>query len=140
MNWGVKIIVGLGAFMLFIVSAGVYMVNKDTDTLEEDDYYEKSLHYDEVYQRKQNVAEDQVRPLVKVERDTLYITFRQSNSCGELAFRRPADRKLDTVLPFVAKRQNYKIATGTFAKGNWQLEITWQHIEKAYTSDYHLYF
>ena len=44
--------------MLFIVCAGVYRVVKNTDSLEESDYYEKSLTYDHVYAERQNLLKD----------------------------------------------------------------------------------
>ena len=46
MNWGLKIVIGLATFIVFIVSMGIYMVSKDTDSLVDNDYYEKSLSYD----------------------------------------------------------------------------------------------
>lgn len=46
MNWGVKIVIALALFMALIVSFGVYMVSKDTDSLVAEDYYERGLNYD----------------------------------------------------------------------------------------------
>ena len=100
MNWGMKIVVGLAAFMIFIVSVGVYMVSRDTDTLLDDDYYEKGLTYDDVYQRKQNLVDDGAKPALKVDRDTLFITFVQYDNKGEIFFRRPSDGSLDQKIPF----------------------------------------
>lgn len=36
----------LALFMALIVSFGVYMVSKDTDSLVAEDYYERGLNYD----------------------------------------------------------------------------------------------
>ena len=71
MNWGTKIVLGLGTFMIFIVCAAIYMVSNDTDTLEEDDYYEKGLSYDDVYDRKQNMQDDDAKPTIQILNDTL---------------------------------------------------------------------
>ncbi len=46
MNWGTKIIITLVLFMALIVSFGIYMVSKDTDSLVAEDYYERGLNYD----------------------------------------------------------------------------------------------
>ena len=54
MNWGTKIFLTLAVFMLCIVGAGIYMVSHDSDSLEEDDYYEQGLNYDQAYEKKQN--------------------------------------------------------------------------------------
>lgn len=140
MNWGLKIILGLGTFIVFIVSAGIYMVTKNTDTLEDEDYYERSLSYDEVYQRKQNLLNDNARPTVSVKNDTLYITFSEPYNRGNLIFKRPSDSMLDISLPFVTESQHYRIPVGSFTKGSWRLEISWQQGGTPYTSDHNLYF
>ncbi|WP_188747837.1 FixH family protein [Parapedobacter defluvii] len=46
MNWGTKIVITLALFIALIVSFGVYMVSKDTDSLVAEDYYERGLNYD----------------------------------------------------------------------------------------------
>lgn len=46
MNWGVKLVIALAAFIVLIVSFGIYMVSTDTDSLVHEDYYERGLHYD----------------------------------------------------------------------------------------------
>lgn len=140
MNWGLKIVLGLAAFMIFIVGAGIYMVTKNTDTLEDEDYYEKSLSYDDVYQRKQNLLNDHARPMVNVKNDTLYIAFDQPHNRGDLFFKRPSDNTLDITLPFVADSRFYKLPVASFTKGSWRLEISWQQAGKAYSSDHNLYF
>lgn len=140
MNWGLKIILGLGAFIVFITGAGIYMVSKNEDTLEVEDYYEKSLSYDEVYQSKQNVLDDSARPAVRAKNDTLYIFFSKPHNEGELMFKRPSDKSLDITLPFVTKNQYYSLPATSFAKGSWRLEISWKQRGKAYISDHNLYF
>jgi|SRR5690606_338620 hypothetical protein len=140
MNWGLKIVLGLGIFIIFIVSAGIYMVTKNTDTLEDEDYYERSLSYDEVYQRKQNLLDDHARPTVSVKNDTLYITFSRPHNRGELIFKRPSDNMLDVALPFVTESQYYRLPVGSFTRGSWRLEISWQQDGTPYTSDHNLYF
>jgi|SRR5690606_1440429 len=140
MNWGLKIVLGLGAFIIFIVSAGIYMVTQNTDTLEDEDYYEKSLSYDEVYKRKQNLLNDGFRPTIGVRNDTLYITFVESQNRGDLIFKRPSDSMLDMTLPFATESQHYRLPIGSFAKGSWRLEVSWKQGETLYISDHNLYF
>ncbi len=140
MNWGIKIIIGLGSFMLLIVGAGVYMVVKNTDSLEESDYYEKSLTYDHVYAEKQNLLKDHAKPTVQVLKDTLCLKFKDTHNQGFLKLKRPADSSLDVTLPFATTQGSYKIAITSFAKGNWQMEISWKNDHTSYLSDHNLYF
>lgn len=126
--------------MLFIVFAAVYMVVKNTDSLEEVDYYEKSLHYDEVYQGKQNLLRDDAGPTVRVLGDTLCIDFKEARNQGYLKFKRPADNTMDTTLPFSTTASSYRIAIASFQKGNWQMEISWESEDTRYISDHRIYF
>lgn len=132
MNWGTKIVFGLAAFMLFIVGSGIYMVTSDSDTLIDEDYYEKSLNYDEVYNRKQNLENDHAKPMISQIQDTLMIVFKTNINKGELSFKRPSDGSLDKVIPFYTNTEVFKLPITTFQKGNWSLEVTWENQGKKY--------
>lgn len=139
MNWGMKIVVGLATFMLFIVAAGIYMVSHDSDSLIEEDYYEKGLSYDNVYERKQNLVDDDAKPVVKIDRDTLLIYFTRANNKGELSFKRPSDGDLDRKIPFVTVTERFVLPISSFTKGNWTLEISWESNNKTYIDTRPLY-
>ncbi|OYD40808.1 FixH family protein [Sphingobacterium cellulitidis] len=136
MNWGYKIVFGLGAFMLFIIGAGIYMVSHDNDTLVESDYYEKGLNYDETFHKKENLLNDHARPKIQLLKDTLLIQFSTSGNKGNLNFKRLDDKSLDLQLPFFSKTNQFKLPVSTFKKGNWNLEIDWVHSDKSYISDH----
>ncbi|QBQ42200.1 FixH family protein [Sphingobacterium psychroaquaticum] len=139
MNWGLKIVIGLGAFMIFIVAAGVYMVSHDSDSLVDNDYYEKSLTYDEVYVSKENLEKDGAKPTIKVRNDTLYIHFVHADNQGELQFKRPSDGKLDVTLPFATKTNDFQLPVSTFTKGSWDLDVNWKSNSKTYLSSHPLF-
>lgn len=132
MNWGMRIVLGLGTFMLFIICSVIYMVSKDSDTLIDDEYYEHSLNYDEVYDRKQNLQDDQATPNVKLVSDTMIITFKSENIKGDLNFKRPSDGELDKKIPLYTNTDVFKLPISALAKGNWSLEILWESQGKAY--------
>lgn len=136
MNWGLKIVIGLAAFIVFIVSLGIYMVSKDTDSLVDKDYYEKSLSYDEVYVKKQNLVNDNAKPVVKVGVDTLIITFKQIGNKGKLNFKRPSNGSLDKSVLFETKTATYLLPIDDYVKGSWSLEIDWVGDGKAYISSH----
>lgn len=139
MNWGMKIVVGLATFMLCIVAAGIYMVSKDTDSLIEEDYYERGLSYDDVYERKQNLVNDQAKPIVKIDKDTLFVRFTNAKNKGELVFKRPSDGSLDKTIPFYTASEVFTLPISTFSKGNWSLEISWESDNNTYIDTRPLY-
>jgi len=132
MNWGFRIVLGLGAFMLFIVCAVIYMVSKDSDTLIADDYYEQSLNYDDVYDRKQNLQNDDAQPIVKIINDTIVVTFKTEENKGNLSFKRPSNGKLDFEVPFEINTNVFKVPTNSLLFGNWQMELKWDNQGRKY--------
>ena len=132
MNWGLKIVVGLATFMLFIVGAGVYMITQDSDSLLDEDYYEKGLVYDEVYARKQHLVDDHAKPDVQLQQDTLTIVFTSSGNKGYLSFKRPSDSRQDKKVPLYTATEVFKLPINSFAKGSWLLEISWENNQRTY--------
>lgn len=139
MNWGLGIVLGLGAFMLFIIGSVIYMVNKNEDSLEDPDYYEKGLNYDEVYTLRENLQTDRATPSVQVIKDTLWINFVKENNKGEMLWRRPSDESLDNKLPFATQGNLFKLPLTSFASGDWQLELRWQNGGREYLSEHNIF-
>ncbi|UIR56617.1 FixH family protein [Sphingobacterium sp. SRCM116780] len=138
MNWGYKIFLSLGLFMLCIVGAGIYMVSRDTDTLEDTDYYEQGLHYDDVYTKRSNVVAHEAKPIITVENDTLYIQFVDAPNQGKLIFKRPSDGTQDMELPFQTMTSKFQLPVTTLKKGRWHLEIVWKNAELDFSTDQQL--
>ena len=139
MNWGNKIVVGMASFMLFIVGSGIYMVTHDSDSLIDENYYENSLTYDEVYDSKQNLLDDHAKPVLSLQNDTLTIQFVSTDNKGKLIFKRPSDGSLDKEIPFYTKDKEFKLPVSSFTKGNWTVEIVWKQGDKNYFHNQPLY-
>lgn len=140
MNWGTKIFLSLAVFMFCIVAAGFYMIAHDSDSLEEDDYYEQGLNYDQAYEKKQNVLTMKEMPTVEIRKDTLYIHFVSKINKGKLLFRKPSDNKLDRELPFQTTDKLLTLPISTFDKGMWNLYIDWKSAGKDFLFEEHILF
>lgn len=132
MNWGVKLAVALAIFIIGIVFAGVYMVTQNHDSLEEGDYYEKGLNYDDTYQRKQNVLVDKMQPLLTLKGDSLHVQFQEKGNKGEFLFKRPSNQDLDTKFPFQIEGDSFSMSLATFERGSWNLSISWENNNTSY--------
>lgn len=132
MNWGMKIVLGMGAFMVFIVCTVLYMVNKDTDTLIDENYYENGLVYDEIYARKQNLQDDDAQPRITIQSDTLILYFSSEGVKGELNFLRSSDGSLDKIVPLYTLTNVFKLPIKTLKKGSWILEVNWESNQREY--------
>jgi len=135
MNWGTRIIIGMGSFMVFILGLGWFMVTSDQDGLVENDYYEKGLRYDENYRLKQQVIKDNAAPEVNVVQGILSIQFR-SASRGDIQLICLADKSMDRKLSFNTSSDNSVKMNGvSLQKGAWRLKINWESNGKYYLSE-----
>ncbi|AIM36200.1 FixH family protein [Sphingobacterium sp. SG20118] len=139
MNWGNKIFISLGVFMLGIILTGIYMVSRDSDSLEDMDYYEQGLNYNQIYDKKINAIDQHAKPSLKVDRDTLYIKFVKPENKGKLLFKRPSDRSKDLELPFETRANVYQLPLSSFKKGAWKLEIIWSNGGMEFLTDHQVH-
>ena len=127
MNWGTKLIIGMLLFMSFIIVLAVRMIRSDPDALVENNYYEKGLNYDEVYQHKAQVFKDSAVPTVVVLKNKMVISFR-ARSQGSIRLMRTSDQRMDRNIEFnTNETHQFMIATRTLTKGQWRLIVDWNN-------------
>jgi hypothetical protein len=125
MNWGTKIAMGLAAFMIFIIVLGVIMSGSKTDALVDNDYYEKGINYNKVYNRKEQVKRDHAQPVITLDTKSIVIAFKHQAS-GTVRLMRTADKKLDKILSFeTGAGHQLIIPVAPLQKGYWRLITDW---------------
>lgn len=135
MNWGTKIVLGLGTFMSFIIVLAVIMFNSKTDALVEQDYYEKGIHYDETFNRKEQVIKDHAAPLISIQPELLNITFSKPAK-GTIRMVRNSDKKQDRIMPFETDTaMQVNLPLGGLKKGTWKLIAEWDSADKTYLTE-----
>lgn len=132
MNWGVRIIVVLGAFMLFIIGSVVYMLSADSDELEEKDYYEQALNYDERYDKNKNTLRDKAEPTIKVKEEKLILDFPFVVHSGKVELKRPSSQVQDQEMMLSGQDNNYVIDVSQLTSGRWKCIIEWKSEETDY--------
>jgi hypothetical protein len=132
MNWGTKLIIGMLCFMGFIISMGVSMFRSETDALVDNDYYEKGIHYNQDYNRKENVKLDHAEPIFLILRDTLRIQFVDSAE-GSVNLIRTADKRMDSLGSFQSNEKNQLLfPLKGKASGLWKVQLDWKSKGKSY--------
>jgi len=132
MNWGTKIAIGMSIFMVFIVVMVFTMFNSKTDALVDNDYYEKSINYDKVYDKKEQVKLDRAAPVIAVHAENIILVFKASSQ-GTIRLMRTADKKLDKAISFETNSANQvSIPATSLQKGPWRLIADWISQEKSY--------
>ena len=139
MNWGTKIFLALAVFMIGIVAAGVYMVSRNSDSLVENDYYERGINYDEVYLRRQNVQTHRARPSVSITGDALHVRFVHGGNTGDLLLRRASDQSQDVKIPFSVAGDVLQVPVRDLRAGAWDLQLIWQSGELAFQYEQKIY-
>jgi hypothetical protein len=134
MNWGTKLVIGMGLFMGFIITLVVFMIKSDTDDLVDKDYYQKGIEYDKEYARRNQVQQDQAEPEIYVG-DSLKIVFKKP-ATGTIRFLHPSNNKNDRTLTIKSGRNNeFILPLSETSKGHWKLILEWKSDEKEYLLD-----
>ncbi|WP_432708640.1 FixH family protein [Pedobacter sp.] len=125
MNWGLKIALGLGVFMTFIMVLAYLMMTSKNDDLVDADYYEKGISYNVEYQKKTQVLRDQAAPKVMIHDQQLNLLFNQQ-ATGNVKLIRTADKTMDKSMTLKTDSLNqFNIPISGIATGLWKLRIDW---------------
>jgi len=131
MNWGTKLVIGMGLFMSFIITLAVLMIRSESDDLVDVNYYEKGIEYDKDYIRKNQLIEDMAEPEISIT-DQLTIIFK-SPAKGNIRFIHPSDKTKDNTLTFDSGKGNQVlIPLNEYRKGHWKVSVEWESNEKSY--------
>jgi hypothetical protein len=131
MNWGTKLVIGMGLFMAFIITLVVFMMRSDSDDLVDKDYYQKGIEYDKEYARKNQVQQDNAEPEIYVG-DSLKIVFKKP-ATGSVRFLHPSDKKNDRTLNMETSKNNvFVLPLNETSKGHWKLILEWKSEGKEY--------
>lgn len=139
MNWGIKIIIILVLIVVSTVSVGIYMVSKDTDTLEESSYYERGLNYEAIIEHKRNVLRDQAEPEISVKEQYIEVNFKDGPNQGNFLLKRPSDQSLDVNMPFKTTNQQYTLSRKGLEAGMWEVQLNWSCNEVEYFFEKQIY-
>lgn len=134
MNWGTKIVLGMVAFMLFIVAMVVYMFSvHGNDALVDEDYYEKGINYNKEYNATQNTINGHQEPKITLSDSQLIIQLKDSASY-ELKLMRPSTVKNDikTKGSTIGNAHLILIDKKGLPAGVWFLELKWKSNGKDY--------
>ncbi|WP_026913729.1 FixH family protein [Christiangramia portivictoriae] len=138
-NWGTGIVIGMLAFISFIMYFVVTMMSSsDYDHyLVVEDYYKAELHYQQDIDAQENAFA--LNEQISLERrgESLIIIFPEGidleNMMGMVSLYRPSNKKLDFSIPFSEiKSSEFKIPADQLVNGRWNVNVTWKNDEKEF--------
>lgn len=138
MNWGTKIAVGYGLFVVLIVGMVILAFQYDVN-LVAPDYYAQELEYQTQIDSHNNLISLEGKMAFKVAKATkmLEIQFPEGaltpGAEGQMHFFRPSDPGLDFKMDFNgAKGHVLQINTAKMAGGYWRVKMNWESEGKPY--------
>lgn len=127
LNFGFKIAILYGAFVVFIVFFVVKSFGVSFD-LEEENYYEKEIHFEEEMDAIKNFNDLGVSININ-QKDSLFIQFpdffnKLTHQNVNVLFKRPSDKNLDIAFTLPMDKINQTIDLKHFKKGVYTVEIS----------------
>jgi len=132
MNWGTKLTVGMILFMGFIVTLVILMIKPHkTDSLIDNNYYEKGQTFDLDYNASRDAIEDQMVPVIHTDSSGVSIVFPRAVSY-EILLRNLANSSLDKGFKSDSAQTMVLIPGNQLKTGSWLLRIQYKADHKDY--------
>ncbi len=143
-NWGIGIALLYGGFVVFILSVVIFSTMQDF-ALVEDNYYQKSLVYQNKIDMMNNTANLTIKPRVIVDANENLLTIKFPDSLaktginGTAHFFRPSDKRADQIIE-ISLNENSEmiIPTTRFLKGFWILKLSWESSQLSFYQEENL--
>lgn len=143
MSWGNKI---LGAYIVFIggMLSMVYIASKQTNEMEDEQYYVKELQYQNIITAKNNLAATQKQVEISDTLNSVCIHLPKAVSNqlhqGNLRIIRQSDQSKDfTVNLNVDTASRQYVPKSRFIKGQYKFQLSWQNDSVPYYNEQLVY-
>jgi hypothetical protein len=135
-NWGTKLFIATAIFMLFLLGL-VYMTTLQDRSMVEDEYYQKSMVYQEMIDKKNNAKQLEQQIQINLGSEYLSIVFQDNfnpeSISGEIKIYRPSDIKLDIQIPIkLDSTRSFHFPKNKLTKGKYIVKIDYKVGEKGY--------
>jgi hypothetical protein len=133
-NWGVRIAIIYGSFVLGILTMVSMAMNQKIDLVSED-YYAKELKFQEQINHTENALNIPIASSVNKRTVTLQfpVAFHNQSITGEILFFRPSDSEKDIQFPLMPDAEGAQvIQSEKLIKGLYKMKISWALKNKKY--------
>ncbi|WP_259016399.1 FixH family protein [Emticicia fluvialis] len=140
MNFGHKIGIFYGLFVVFMITMVVLCVQQKDISLVSNDYYKKEIAYQDEIIKQRNVAQLAAPVVISYtgEKQQVSISFPEElkGATGTVQFYRPSDAKKDYSLALSINENTVQsIPVNQLAKGLWVVKLEWQKAGRAYLKE-----
>lgn len=138
MNWGTRIAIGYGVFVVFILSLVVMAFQQDFD-LVADNYYEQEIAYQGRIDQMTNAKNDgQKVDIIKSEAN-VQLAFSNAANDVKVHIFRPSDDTKDIVMEEASVDSYITVPTDQFIPGKYLVKVEWKVNEQTYYQEQTLF-
>lgn len=131
MNWGTRIALFYGSFVVFIMVLVVMAFQQDFD-LVADDYYEQEIAYQGRIDQLTNAKDDNQEVTVSEVDGAVRLAFASKADDVKVHFFRPSDDAMDVRLEEAAVDAEISVPSDRFTKGKYLVKVEWKANGKTY--------
>jgi hypothetical protein len=140
MNWGHKITLFYGSFVVFMITLVTLCVKQKDIFLVSDDYYKKEIAYQSeiIKNRNTNALSSAVGVEYIKQSNEVKLVFPDEvkGSIGKIQFYRPSDAKQDFTVDLAVQNSTIQnIPTKNLSRGLWVVKIEWQKDGKEFLKE-----
>lgn len=137
LNWGHKMAITMTVFIGFIVTLGIIMGNNN-DSIEEANYYEKGLHYDNQLDKERHTNTLSKKPVIHFDEAADLLIIERPEGLEmvqtELLLYKP-DAKSDDIIVDVSelkKQEKVSFSMVDMPRGKWIAKFNWSDAIQEY--------
>lgn len=137
-HWGHGITLFFTLFVIAMMTV-LFMSFGVDRTLVVDNYYEKDIHYQEQFDKKQNQINNETLNInydASIQQLVLHFDHEEQVT-GQVTFYRPSDKSIDYSIDITAN--NLLIPTSEMKKGKWRVKVDWIANSKTYYKEQIIY-
>ncbi len=134
LNWGHYVAIGLGCFMIFILTL-LFTANDSGHAMVTEDYYEKELTFQNEIDAESNANALPNRPEIKMQANGFVIAFPEEIVApeGTVYLMRNNNEKQDVRLPIKLNQKNEMlVSSAKLVDGEYDLFLKWKVENKEY--------
>ncbi|MFM1875415.1 MAG: hypothetical protein RL266_1152 [Bacteroidota bacterium] len=131
MNWGLRIALFYGSFVVFIMVLVVMAFNQDFD-LVADDYYEQEIAYQGRIDQLTNASNDGQKVAITYSGNSYDLAFSEAATDVKVHFFRPSDDTKDVLLEEATVESILPVPSSQLIAGKYLVKVEWKANGKTY--------
>lgn len=138
MNWGNKIAIVFGVFIVLIVTLVTICMRQKDIHLVAENYYEKEIAYQDQIDIERNTASLGEVPLIVYTQKNDVVTvkypagFKEAGIRGSMLFFRPSDANQDFTVALNTANDEQIVPVADLEKGFWKIKMEWTAADRKY--------